>query len=107
MIFGKNARLQRPDAMSLRGLDQRAHQRAADAETARRRRDVEADFGNAGVDRAPRHRTQRGPTENAVAASGHKAALRQMTGVPTLPIRRFGFKRGMPGRYALEVNRAR
>src|SRR5215470_9976087 len=89
VIFGEYARLQRPDALSFRGLDQRAHQRAADAEAARRGRDVDADLGHAGVDFAPRHRTQRGPAENPVTASGRQPALRQVAGVPTLPVRRF------------------
>src|SRR5262245_59189703 len=104
MIFGKYARLKRPDALSFRGLGQRAPYTAADADAARRCGDVDADFGHTGVDFAPRHRAKRGPAENVVAASGHKAALRRVAGVPTLPIRRFGFKRGMSGRYAFEVN---
>src|SRR5882672_4022581 len=105
MIFGEYARLQCPDTVFFRSLDQRPHQRAADAESARRRRDINADFGHAGVNLALRDRTQRGPAENGIAVPGHQAALRQVTGVPALPIRRFGFKSGMPGRYAFEVNR--
>src|SRR5262245_33453049 len=96
LIFGKYDRLQRPDAMSFRSPNQSAHQRAADAAAARRSCDVNADFGYASVDLAPRHRTQRGPAKNVIFISGHQSALRQMTSVPTIPVRRFGFKGSLP-----------
>src|SRR5262245_56782301 len=104
MIFWEYTRLERPDAAVFRSPDQSAHQRAADADAARRRRDIDADFRHTGVGLALRNRAQRGPAQNYISVSGHQAAIRQMAVVPALPVRRFGFKSGLPGRYAFEVN---
>src|SRR5262245_10658676 len=105
MIFGEYTRLKGPDALLFRNFNQRPHQSAADATAPRRRGDVDADFGHSGVHLALRHRAQSGPAENAVAVSDHQSALRQMAGVPPLPIRRFGFKRRLPGGYTFDINR--
>src|SRR5262249_53158493 len=80
MIFREYARLQRPDAVLFRDFNQLPHQSAADATSTRRRGDVDADFGHAGVRLALRHRAQSGPAENAVAVSDHQSALGQMAG---------------------------
>src|SRR5262249_23879574 len=105
MIFSEYTRLQGPDALLFRNFNQRPHQSAADATASRRRGDVDDDFGHAGVDLALRHRAQSGPAENAIAVSDHQSALRQMASVPSLPIRRFGFKRRLPGGDTVDINR--
>ena len=52
LVFGENARLQRPDARVLRSLDQRAEERATHAFASRARGDIDADLRHAGVHRS-------------------------------------------------------
>lgn len=78
--------------MPFRVRDEGLQEGATDTVATSSRGHVDADLGDAGVDAAARHRTQRRPPEDQPFVSRDQPTDVKVTGVPLLPAGCFGLK---------------
>src|SRR5919199_1363688 len=104
LVLRKDAGLKRPDPGSFGALDQPFEQRATDALSACRLRDVGADLGDAGVAAAARHRRTRDPADDLAVGLGDEPVLGEMGSVPVRPAGHFQLEGRVPGGDPLGVD---
>jgi len=105
-VLGEDSGLQCPDAVLFGFVHEGRQQRAAYSQAASRRRNVNAHFGNSGVDAAARYLAERRPTKNRQIVSSDEPCEAQMISIPGFPIGSVSFKGRVAGADAFEVDRS-
>jgi len=95
-IFGKDAGLKGPKAVFFTFFDQRLQQLFAEALATAFSIDIDADFGDAGIDAAAGDGGKSGPCEDLVVLDSYEAAVFEMGCVPFFP----GWGSGLEGSVA-------
>ena|SRR6185369_6614975 len=90
--------------MALCFLDKPDEQHPPYPLSARRGSDIDAHLGDARVHLASRDGTESSPSEGVLAALSDKSSEAQMSVVPRIPSRRFGFKGGDSGGDAFGID---
>ena len=97
VVVGKDRGLESPNPGSLRLGDEGQEESLAEALPAHSGGQVDAHFGDAVVDLAPRDRAKRGPADHLFLQLSHQTAVRTMGLIPSLPGRRLGLEGGQAG----------
>src|SRR5579864_9238726 len=97
-VFGKDAGLQGPDAVLLRGFYERCHQGFAHTLAAGVVRHVDRDLSYTRVNAPPGDRTERRPSQQSLVITCDQSRMHVMARVPCVPTGRFGFEGGVMGR---------
>jgi hypothetical protein len=105
-VFGKDSRLQGPDAMLLGSGDQSGKQFGAYFLAAGPLGDVDADFSDTRVNAAAGNRAERGPSDSFLSRARYQPADLQMRCVPFSPFREGRFKCGIARGDPLDKNLA-
>lgn len=103
-IFGEDAGLQGPETVGFTFFYQRLQQLFAEALATAGRIDIDADFGDAGIDAAAGDGGKSGPCEDLVVLDGYEAAMFEMGAVPFFPCRGAGLESSVPGGQAAFID---